>query len=298
MLFDKIVLDFYNEINYIRIMIKKIKKSEQYLREFELILKCETNSNQTIKNYMGALKSFLIYCQGKIGEPKELIQHYIVDKLNDKSPKTINLNRAAIVKFFKMIKKIDISLIDVPRKRQNKKLIKIVDKNIIMAVIKETKNLKHKLQLSLLYCCGLRLNELTNLKIENIISNNNNYLLLLNKTKGDKERIIPIPESIKILLLEFTKNKNNSDYIFSGQFNDNISKRSIQKIVKNSFIKYGVNVHPHMLRHTFATEQLNSGQDISKVQNWLGHENINTTMGYIHLNNKILSESTDLLRCI
>lgn len=102
-----------------------MNKSEQYLIAFELKLRCETNSEATVRNYLSSLVSFFLFCSGKTGGPVELLQQYIVWGLKKNTPRTVNLQRAAIVKFFMIVKGIKITTQDVPRKRQPKQLPQI-----------------------------------------------------------------------------------------------------------------------------------------------------------------------------
>lgn len=265
-------------------------KSETYMKEFQDKLKCQFSSEATNRNYLSAVKSFFSYCSGLTEKnPQILLRKYILEKLENNEAKTINLQRAAIVKFFSLVKGINISCSDVPRRKEPKKLPKIISQDKIQFVILNTTNLTHKLELMLFYCCGLRLCEISNLMKKNIIFDKN--FLWLQETKGDKERIVPIPESIRTLLYEYVKNFELEQLIFGE-----ICKRTFQKVVSNQFSKIGIHATPHMLRHSFATHQIMNGQNPFKVQSWLGHSSIKTTQTYVHLSQTFLSESTDLLR--
>jgi integrase len=266
-----------------------MSKREDYFNEFVEKLKCQYSSEATIRNYSCIVKSFLFYCLGLTeNKPQILLRKYILDKLKDNESKTINLHRAAIIKFFKLVKGISITCNDVPRRKESKKLPKIISQDKIQLAISKTMNLKHRLELMLFYCCGLRLCEIARLKRKNVILENNT--LWLQDTKGNKERIVPIPKSVQNLLYMYIENFKPEQLVFGE-----IVNRTFQKVVGHAFDKIGIHATPHMLRHSFATHQIMSGQSPFKVQSWLGHSSIQTTQTYVHLSRSCLMKSSDLL---
>lgn len=271
-------------------------KVKAYLDDFELRLRCQTRSEATVRNYLSAVGSFLNFCLGKHGEPAELLRQYIVWGLKKSEARTINLHRSAVVKFFYLVKGIKITTADVERRKQPKKLPKVIDRESIALAISKTYNVKHKIQLSLIFGCGLRLSEVAYLKRKNIITTSIPFRLRLEDTKGERHRLLPVPESLRTMLAEFIDGMSHDEYVFKGaDGKQSIDKRSVQKVVAASFGRIGIRAHPHMLRHSFATEQIRSGQNLFKVQAWLGHQSIKTTQIYVTLADKDLMESTDLL---
>lgn len=267
-----------------------MKKSEQYLNQFEEQLRCAFSSEATIKNYLCCVRAFFGFASECFEtDPSVVLRRYIVSRLQGKEAKTVNLHRAAIVKFFKLVKNIEIDTISVPRRKEPKKLPRVIPGDIIQKAIEKTFNIKHRLIISLFYSCGIRLCEMLGLRKKNILVARN--VLWLEDTKGDKHRIVPIPASIRTMLYEFIKDMVSEQVVFG-----NICKRTFEKIVANAFVRIGERASPHMLRHGFATDQITSGQNIGKVQAWLGHSNIKTTMIYVHLSEAQLSQSTDLLK--
>jgi len=265
-------------------------RSEIYLEQFEDKLRCAFSSQATIRNYLCAVKSFFEFCISRTEtDPSVLLTKYIIIKLQDKEAKTVNLHRAAIVKFFKFVKGIEINTNDVPRRKEPKKLPKTISSEEIKKAIEKTSNIKHRLVLSIFYGCGLRLSEMRYLKRKNIYEQK--HFFILEDTKGQKHRIIPIPESIRQFLYEFVRHTEQDNYVFGE-----LSSRTFSKIVSNAFERIGKHASPHMLRHSFATDQLTSGQSLSKIQSWLGHSSIKTTEIYLHLSEAQLSKSTTTAR--
>src|SRR5690554_525830 len=140
----------------------------------------------------------------------------------------------------------------------------------------------------LLYACGLRVSECALVKCDDI-NFNQRYVRVLGK--GNKERIVPFYPSMGDDLLHYI-NKIRSqlittehDYLFVSVKGKPISARAIQMIVEKAGVKANLKqaLHPHMLRHSFATHLLDNGADLKIVQELLGHENLSTTQIYTHV---------------
>jgi integrase/recombinase XerC len=153
--------------------------------------------------------------------------------------------------------------------------------------------------LELFYSSGLRLSELVNLNIDQLDFSEGTVTVT---GKGNKTRIVPLGshaiEAIqKWLALRSTLLINNpaEKAVFIGLQGKRISARNIQYRMKDWSIKQGINssVHPHMLRHSFATHVSQSSGDLRAVQEMLGHANISTTQVYTHLDYQHLTKVYD-----
>ena len=140
----------------------------------------------------------------------------------------------------------------------------------------------------MLYATGVRVSELVNIKLKDIDKYNNSIKIM---GKGNKERIVYFcsfcENSLEIYLNDGRRklNTKNSEYLFLNKNGYRLSDRMIRNILDDLFIKSGIDKHisPHMVRHTFATDMLNSGADLMTVKELLGHENIDTTSIYTHV---------------
>lgn len=141
----------------------------------------------------------------------------------------------------------------------------------------------------LFYSSGLRLSELVNLDIDMLDFSDGTVTVT---GKGNKTRIIPVgTHAIQALQTwlgrraELKVSDTNPKAVFLTQQGKRITPRAIQYRMKEWAIKQGVNInlHPHLLRHSFATHVLQSSQDLRAVQEMLGHANISTTQVYTHL---------------
>ena len=153
--------------------------------------------------------------------------------------------------------------------------------------------------LELFYSSGLRLSELVNLK-ENDINFEDGIISVLGK--GNKERVVPLGSFASKAIKKWLKLRNNltglayeAEILFLRKNGKKLSPRAIQYRLKFWAIKQGIpeNIHPHLLRHSFASHLLQSSQDLRAVQELLGHENISTTQIYTHLDFQHLSQIYD-----
>ncbi len=152
--------------------------------------------------------------------------------------------------------------------------------------------------LEMLYACGVRVSELTNLKLSNLFLDIG-FIKIIGK--NNKERIVPIgEEAIKHLqyyLLERKKIKNipkeYENIVFLNRRGKQLTRVMIFYVVKNSVARAGIEkiVSPHTFRHSFATHLIEGGADLRAIQDMLGHESITTTEIYTHLDMDYLKET-------
>ena len=153
--------------------------------------------------------------------------------------------------------------------------------------------------LELFYSSGLRLSELVNLNIDQLDFSEGTVTVT---GKGNKTRIVPLGSHAIQAIQDWFKKRSNlltnhpaEKAVFIGLQGRRISARNIQYRLKEWSIKQGINssVHPHMLRHSFATHVLQSSGDLRAVQEMLGHANISTTQVYTHLDYQHLTKVYD-----
>jgi len=157
---------------------------------------------------------------------------------------------------------------------------------------------RNKVIIEVLYGCGLRVSELTELKRSNIRLQDG---LIRVVGKGDKERLIPIGKGtskhLKLYLEQVRRPMNEQkgfeDHVFLNQKGKNLSRVMVFHIIKDHCAKAGIkkNESPHTLRHSFATHLVEGGADLRAIQEMLGHESITTTEIYTHLDRSYLQET-------
>ncbi|HAA00988.1 MAG TPA: site-specific tyrosine recombinase XerD [Flavobacteriales bacterium] len=157
---------------------------------------------------------------------------------------------------------------------------------------------RNKAILEVLYSCGLRVSELTDLRISNIYTRDG-FIRIVGK--GNKERLVPIGkpaldqiERYKQQLRDHQEiKKGNEDFLFLNQRGSKISRVYIFTLIKSLCLKAGIRktISPHTFRHSFATHLVENGADLRAVQEMLGHESITTTEIYTHLDRSFLKET-------
>lgn len=155
---------------------------------------------------------------------------------------------------------------------------------------------RNKAILEVMYATGARISEVINLELNQI---DFEECIIRVVGKGKKERIIPLDDVAIEVLDNYINNyrpfliKNETcNYVFLNKNGEKISRQMIFKILKNLANKAGITkeISPHTLRHSFASNLLNNGADLRVIQELLGHENLETTEIYSHLQNKKIKD--------
>lgn len=143
--------------------------------------------------------------------------------------------------------------------------------------------LRNILILELLFSTGMRVSEISHLKIEDINSVDNTVRIF---GKGSKERVMCISNELSKAISDYQSVRcHESDYLFLNRLGNRLSEQSIRYMVDDYANAVGAPLHitPHMFRHTFATELHNEDVDIRYIQQFLGHSSIATTQIYTHI---------------
>ncbi len=243
-------------------------------------------SPRTFKTYLYCIHRFLNWSKKDLRYISKRDVRLFLEYLSDKNlaGNTMNTYHMAIRFLFENVleKKmwIDIKYSKIPRK-----LPDFLSKEEIKELIDVTKNVKHQLMICLMYSSGLRVSELVNLKIKDLNLEKN--FGFVRDGKGGKDRLIILSNNLinpikKIIKLE---NLEDRDYLFQSNRNKKYSIRTIQKIVDKSSRLCGIKrkIHPHTLRHSFATHLIENGYDVMNVQSLLGHKSPETTLIYTHI---------------
>ncbi|MFA6946422.1 MAG: site-specific tyrosine recombinase XerD [Pedobacter sp.] len=199
----------------------------------------------------------------------------------------ISMDPSALLESPKMSRKLPdtLSIIEI------NKLINTID-------LSKAEGMRNKAILEILYGCGLRVSELTGLKISNLFLDID-FIKILGK--GNKERLVPIgSEAIKFLRMfieevrvHIAVKPGKEDFVFLNMRGNPISRVMVFLIIKDLAKKTSMNksISPHTLRHSFATHLIEGGADLRAVQEMLGHESITTTEIYTHLDRDYLRDT-------
>ncbi len=207
--------------------------------------------------------------------------------------------------FLKYLTKMGLPVPTAPEKielgKTERKEIEFLEREEIERLLASPKgtnldSLRDRAILEILFSSGLRVSELAALNRENFSLANNEFTV---KGKGGKRRVVFLSEAAQKALYMYLKKRTDTDealFIRHHKTKDDsslrLSVRTVQRIVKKHSTKAGItkDIHPHTLRHSFATDLLRNGADIRSVQALLGHSSISTTQVYTHITDKHLKE--------
>lgn len=265
------------------------------IERFTQWMRSRRYSENTIKTYIDALKSFLVFHREKLiiditNEDVVIYNNEYILK-NKFSGSYQNQIVNAIKLFFKIVKDSKIEIEKIHRPKREKVLPNVLSKEEVKAILEAHGNIKHKAMLSLIYSCGLRRSELLHLKFSDIDSKRG--IVIIRQGKGKKDRIAPLSLKILSLLRQYYTTYKPRVWLFEGQdAGEQYSEKSLQSVLKQALYKTGITkpVTLHWLRHSYATHLLESGTDLRYIQELLGHSSSKTTEIYTHVSTKSLQQ--------
>ncbi len=306
-----------------------------YLDDFSSYMKLELAfSLSTVTSYLSDINKFIIFLcncdqnyikevKKKISSPYNIESNDILNFLKAEfeagvSKRSQARRLSALKTFYKFLQLSDSSApnpcetIDAPKSsRYLPTILSIeeIDKMISSVDLTENEGYRNRAMLEMLYSCGLRVSELTSLRLSDLFFNDS-FIRVIGK--GDKQRLVPIGEpAIKAVeeylawrwevlsgagkmrgkhSLKKNKGKNNNpdDLLFLNRRGGGMSREMIFMLVKKIAERAGVckSISPHTFRHSFATHLIENGADLRVVQQMLGHESILTTEIYTHISSE------------
>ena len=258
-------------------------------------LQLKAYSNSTIKTYLSEMGAFLKTIKNNAADDftteriKDYLQYCFVSL--HLSENTLHSRINALKYYYENVLGKEKFFWDVPRPKKKLMLPKFFNKDEIASIINATDNLKHKTMLMLAYSSGLRVSEVVNIKTYNIDSKR--MSINIENAKGKKDRFVALSPILLVMLREYAKQYKiaGKGYLFEGQTKGECySTRSLQLVLNAAKQKAGI-LKPgsiHSLRHSFATHLVDKGTDITMIQKLMGHNDIKTTMIYLHTSNKDL----------
>jgi integrase/recombinase XerD len=249
-------------------------------------------SIRTKESYLALLEFFFKYFNEKEPlsisgkEVSEFIHEFIV--ANGYSASYQNQIISAIKTFYKISGKSRLNLEFFERPRRSRALPKVFSKDEVKRILNATRNNKHKLLLWMIYSCGLRRSEITNILLTDL--DRDRGILHIREGKGRVDRIVPVSVKVWEKFDEYVDGFSPKKYLFEGQTGDRYSVESVYRVFKQALQKAGINkeVGVHSLRHSYATHLHESGLDIRYIQELLGHKSTRTTEIYTHVSRRNL----------
>jgi len=276
------------------------------LEKFVQLLKLKAYSESTIRTYRNEFIQLLQLLKSKaVNEltPDDL-KRYMVYAMEKEGIKenTAHSRLNALKFYFEQVLHREKFFWEIPRPKKPIELPKIFNQDEIAAIINSVKNKKHKAMLMLAYSAGLRVSEVVSIKTYQIDSKR--MTILIKQAKGKKDRIVSLSPVLLVMLREYALQykPDKKGYLFGGIVKGTpYSTRSLQEVIQAAKNKAGI-IKPgsiHSLRHSFATHLIDKGTDVTMIQKLLGHNDIKTTLRYLHTSNrdllKIISPLDDLM---
>lgn len=270
-------------------------------------------SDLTIASYRREINDFIIFMRKEGYESfsdasYQVIRGYLIDLDHRKlTHSTINHKLSTLRSFYKYLYR-DEQVDDNPFKlmsslktpQRNPDFLYLEDMLDYLDSIDTTGllGLRNKAMLELMYASGLRCSEVVNLTLDCVDLSQN---MMLIHGKGNKDRYVPFHDVAKEWLTAYLEGARKElmsaqherhDYVFVNARGRQLTNRGVQDIVNRTMALYDPirKIHPHTIRHSFATHLLDAGMDLRVIQELLGHENLSTTQVYTHVTKEKLQQ--------
>lgn len=287
---QSLLKDFKNFLKFERNLSEN--STQSYIQDLQKLIRffSDNNINKKISEINSNVIREFVYQQTKLIKPssqsrlisslKNFFDYLIIEKI-------IFINPINSIQYPKIATKI-------PETLSTQEIDKLID------YLKKSKknSLRNCTILEVLYSCGLRVSELTNLNISDIFFDD---FLIKILGKGRKERFVPMSKIVKDMIKDYLNSerfntitkKGFEDILFLNNRGEKLTRVMIYTILNIAKKGTGIKkkVSPHILRHSFATHLIENGADILSIQHMLGHTNITTTERYLHVSKKHLVDT-------
>ena len=286
---------------------------QQTLKDYQNFLRLERGlSDNSIINYSLDVKKLMRWLEkneiktSPISISEETLQQFIYDTAKTINPRSQSRLISGLKGFFTYLIFEDyrntnpLELIEAPklgRKLPDTLAIEEIDALISAIDLSSKQGERNRAIIETLYGCGLRVSELTSLKISDLYFDEG---FIKVTGKGDKQRLVPISPITEKYITIYQKqvrvhhkiDPKDADTLFLNQHGRQLTRAMIFTIVKRLAEKAGIKktISPHTFRHSYATHLLENGADLRAIQQMLGHESITTTEIYTHIDRKHLTE--------
>ncbi|MEF9933769.1 MAG: site-specific tyrosine recombinase XerD [Clostridium sp.] len=276
-------------------MEKVLKDFVQELREDNRL------SENTLESYTRDIKKFLIYLAEnnldfKVVKKTNIIAYILYLQKAGRATSSISRSIASIRAFYKMLLKNNVvakdPTLNLESPKSEKKVPQVlsveeIEKLLSLPNISESKGVRDRAMLEMLYATGIRVTELINLNIQDV-----NLEIGFIRCSGTKERIIPMGkvaiDILKTYISEYRQkfvSRQEEQALFLNFHGERMTRQGFWKIIKHyaSLADINKDITPHTLRHSFAAHLIENGADLKSVQQMLGHSDISTTQVYAEL---------------
>ncbi|MBA4729978.1 MAG: site-specific tyrosine recombinase/integron integrase [Gammaproteobacteria bacterium] len=271
---------------------------EEYTKNLKEFLKIKSYSNHTILSYERDINEFFIFLSGQKIALNQInsslgSQWLISLRKRGLSNRSIHRKISSVRNFFRYLQKNNhleqniFEGIRVPKIEEKlPKILSLEDVDKLLSFQPKSKyDFRDKAFLELLYSSGLRVSEAVNVTMKSFEAN---FSFLKVLGKGRKERLVPVGDFAIKAINDWLNNRGlveDQNILFTNKYGKKITVRAMQQRLEKISLSLGMqSIHPHMLRHSFATHMLESSGDLRSIQEMLGHSSLSTTQIYTKLN--------------
>ncbi len=293
-------------------MAECTKKWEEIAREYRRYIRLEKNlSPNTVECYMRDLAEFAHFVLRMYDVPPQRVEPQMIERymawLYDQGRRRTSQARhlSGIKSFYNYLllgDRIDMlptEFVESPkfgRTLPDVLTVEEIDRIISVIDISTAKGIRDSAMLEVLYSCGLRVSELTSLRLGDLFFGEG-YIRIVGK--GDKERIVPVSsaarDKVQLYMERRKPRRDSEDTLFLNNRGQALTRIMVFTIIRKAALMAGIDkrISPHTFRHSYATHLLEGGASIRQVQELLGHENIMTTEIYTHVDRARLRETIE-----
>ncbi len=293
-------------------MAECTKKWEEIAREYRRYIRLEKNlSPNTVECYMRDLAEFAHFVLRMYDVPPQRVEPQMIERymswLYDQGRRrTSQARRLSGIKSFynylllgDRIDTLPTEFVESPkfgRTLPDVLTVEEIDRIISVIDISTAKGIRDSAMLEVLYSCGLRVSELTSLRLGDLFFGEG-YIRIVGK--GDKERIVPVSsaarDKVQLYMERRKPRRDSEDTLFLNTRGQALTRIMVFTIIRKAALMAGIDkrISPHTFRHSYATHLLEGGASIRQVQELLGHENIMTTEIYTHVDRARLRETIE-----
>jgi len=251
-------------------------------------------SECTVENYVGAVAALALhYNLSPLLLSSDQIRAFLLFLLAERklAAATVNLHMCAFKSFFRLMAPGSTVMAGFTPVKLPHRIPMVLSRHEVDRLIAAAPSLKHKAILMTLYSAGLRLLECVNLKFRHIESDRMKVRVELGK--GQRDRYTILAQRTLDTLRQYFLQYHPKEWLFEGHGGKHLGVRMVGKIVSDAALAAGLGkrVHPHTLRHCFATHLLEAGIALPVIQKLLGHSNIKTTMIYLHVSQPMIDKT-------
>lgn len=273
--------------------------NRSYLSDFFTRCANARKSESTVYNYRIALEHFF----GSEGE-LNLSPGHIECKLSELqhlSANSLRLKLSALAEFLKFVHRKQVvenyeELLDICRSvKAEHKETKVVSDEEIEILMESCSNIKDKCIIKLLYCTGVRVSELVNLKVSDVIDGSIHIRISEGvRIKNNQERIIPLPKCAQEILQKYMDTFCPTDALFVGTTGKPVTKNSVQQMFLRLSKSTGIQVNAHMFRHKFINRLLVSGVDLKTIQSLTGQSSQTMVLYYASTSDELKKDAVSV----